>query len=306
MNKWAKLKRKIKKNYQLYWMFLPVLVYFIVFKYGAMYGNVIAFMDYRAVKGFFNSDWVGLKHFIRFFKDPYFFRLMRNTLTISISTIAFGMPSAIILALSLNEVRNSKFKRVVQTATYLPHFVSLVVICGMVRDFVGANGLITTLLSNIGLVEKQNLLMVGNYYKPIHVLSHIWQSMGWDSIIYLSALASIDQEQYEAAELDGAGRFAKIRYITLPSIMPTISVMLIMKVGHVMSVGHEKIILLYNTATREHADVFSSYIYRMGLASSYPQLSYTTAVGLIQAVINISLVVVTNNISKKLNGSSLW
>ncbi len=306
MNKWANLKREIKKNYQLYWMFLPVLIYFVIFKYGAMYGNIIAFMDYRPIKGFFDSDWVGLKHFIRFFQDPYFLRLIKNTLTISVSTIVFGMPSAIILALLLNEVHNSKFKRVVQTATYLPHFVSLVVICGMVRDFVSADGLITTLLSGIGVVEKQNLLMVGSYYKPIHVISHIWQSMGWDSIIYLSALASIDQEQYEAAELDGAGRFAKIRYITLPSIMPTISVMLIMKVGHVMSVGYEKIILLYNTAIRESADVFSSYIYRMGLASDYPQLSYTTAVGLIQAIINISLVVITNHISKKLKGSSLW
>lgn len=306
MGKWTKLKREIKRNRQLYWMFLPVLIYFLVFKYGSMYGSIIAFMDYKPVKGFFNSNWVGLKHFIRFFKDPYFLRLLKNTVSISMSTIIFGMPSAILLALMLNEVRNAKFKKVVQTVTYLPHFVSLVVICGMVREFVSADGLITEILSKVGLVENTNLLMVAEYYKPIHVVSHIWQSVGWDSIIYLSALSSIDQEQYEAADLDGAGRFAKMRYITLPSIMPTISVMLIMKMGHVMSVGYEKIILLYNTATYESADVFSSYIYRMGLASDYPQFSYTTAVGLIQSVINIMLVVFTNKLSKKMKGSSLW
>ena len=306
MNKWNKLKREIRKNRQLYWMFLPVFIYFLIFKYGSMYGSIIAFMDFKPAKGIFGSSWVGLKHFIRFFQDPYFGRLIKNTLAISISSIVFGMPAAIILALLLNEIRNAKFKRVVQTITYLPHFISLVVICGMIRDFVNQDGLITTILAEIGVIEKKNLLMVPELYKPIHVISNIWQNMGWDSIIYLSALSAIDTEQYEAADLDGAGRFAKIRYITLPSIMPTISVMLIMKVGHVMNVGYEKIILLYNTAIQESADVFSSYIYRMGLASSYPQFSYTTAVGLVQSAINISLVVFTNYLSKKMKGSSLW
>lgn len=306
MGKWKKLKRDIKKNCQLYLMFFPILVFFIIFKYLPMYGNIIAFMDYKPVKGVLDSNWVGFKHFIRFFSDPYFGRLLKNTVTLSVSSIAFGMPAAIILALLLNEVRNAKFKKVVQTITYLPHFISLVVICGMIKDFVARDGIITMLLSAIGLVEEQNLLMVPEYYKPIHVISHIWQSMGWDSIIYLSALSAIDQEQYEAADLDGAGRFAKMRYITIPCIVPTISVMLIMKTGHIMGVGYEKVILLYNTITYESADVFSSYIYRMGLASAYPQFSYTSAVGLIQAVINIALVVTTNKISKKLKGSSLW
>ena len=306
MGKVAKLKREIKRNRQLYWMFLPVLIYFLIFHYGAMYGSIIAFMDYKPATGFFHSDWVGLKHFIRFFQDPYFGRLLKNTLTISCSSILFGMPATIILALLLNEIRNAKFKRVVQTVTYLPHFISLIVICGMIKEFVSADGLITLIRSHLGIVENQNLLMVPEYYKPIHVISQIWQTMGWDSIIYLSALAGIDQEQYEAADLDGAGRFAKMRYITLPSIMPTISVMLIMRVGNVMSVGYEKVILLYNTTTYESADVFSSYIYRMGLSGSYPQFSYTTAIGLVQSVINIALVIITNQISKKLKGSSLW
>ena len=306
MGKWTKLKRGIKKNKQLYWMFIPVLLYFLIFQYGSIYGIIISFMDYRPAKGFLNSNWVGLKHFIRFFQDPYFGRLMKNTLTLSISSLVFGMPAAILFALLLNEIRNAKFKRVVQTISYLPHFISLVVICGMIREFVKADGIITTLLSAIGLVEAKNLLMKPEYYAPIHVISHIWQSLGWDSIIYLSALAAVDQEQYEAADIDGAGRLAKIWYITLPSIFPTISVMLIMKVGNVMSVGHEKILLLYNEAIMESADVFASYIYRMGLASSYPQFSYTTAVGVVRSVINLALVVSANYLSKKMKGSSLW
>lgn len=306
MEKRKKLWREIKKSRQLYIMFLPVLVFFIVFRYGSMYGNIIAFMDYKPAKGFLESPWAGLKHFIRFFREPYFLRLMKNTVIISGSSILIGLPVTVIFALLLNEIRNVRFKKTIQTISYLPHFVSLVVICGMIRVFVGSDGMITRMLAALGLVEQKNMLMVAGYYKPIHIISGIWQSLGWDSIIYLSALASIDQEQYEAAELDGAGRFAKIKYITLPSILPTISVMLIMKSGHVMSVGHEKIILLYNTATYQSADVFSSYIYRMGLASSYPQFSYTTAIGLVQSAINIMLVVATNNISKKLKGSSLW
>lgn len=305
MGKWRKFGREVYRNRQRYLMFLPVLIFFLIFKYGSMYGAIIAFMDYKPVKGFFASEWVGLKHFIRFFQDPYFFRLLRNTVFISCGSIIFGMPAAIILALSLNEVRSSKYKRFIQTVTYLPHFISLVVICGMLKEFLSANGFLTNILALFGFQQK-NLLMVPEYYKPIHIASNIWQSMGWDSIIYLSALMAIDQQQYEAAELDGAGRFDKIRYITLPCIMPTISVMLIMKLGHIMSVGYEKIILLYNTATYGSADVFSSYIYRMGLASAYPQFSYTTAVGLVSSVINIILVIVGNKISKALKGSSLW
>ena len=254
MEKWRKFRREVYRNRQRYVMFLPVLIFFLVFKYGSMYGSIIAFMDYRPVKGIFASEWVGLKHFIRFVKDPYFLRLLRNTVFISCGNILFGMPAAIILALSLNEVRSSKYKKFIQTVTYLPHFISLVVVCGMFKEFLSANGFLTNFLTIFGLPKK----------------------------------------------------FAKIRYITLPCIMPTISVMLIMKLGHVMSVGYEKIILLYNTATYQSADVISSYVYRMGLAGDYPQFSYTTAVGLVSSAINITLVVIGNKISKSLKGSSLW
>lgn len=305
MGRWKKFKREVYRNRQRYLMFLPVLIFFLIFKYGPLYGASIAFMDYKPAKGILGSEWVGMKHFIKFIQDPYLFRLLRNTATLSCGSIIFGMPAAIILALSINEVRSFKFKRVIQTMTYLPHFISLVVVCGMLKQFLSANGILTHFFAMFGLQEK-NLLMVPELYKPVHIASTIWQNMGWDSIIYLSALSAIDQQQYEAAELDGAGRFAKIRYITLPSLVPTISVLLIMKLGNIMNIGYEKIILLYNTVTLEKADVISSYVYRMGLASAYPQFSYTTAVGLFGSVINIILVVSGNKVVKALNGSGLW
>ena len=305
MNKWNKLKSDMKKSRQLYLMILPVIVFYIIFRYGTMYGSLIAFMDFKPASGFWGSKWVGAKHFIRFFKDPYFFRLLRNTLLISVYNIIFSMPAAILLALLINEIRSMKFKRLVQTVSYLPHFVSLVVICGMLKEFLDSEGIITYFLRFFGIPQK-NLLMNPDYYRTIHVGSGIWQTVGWNSIVYLSALASIDQEQYEAAELDGAGRFAKIRYITLPGILPTITIMFIIKLGQVLSVGYEKILLLSNTANMESADVISSYVYRMGLAANYPQYSYSTAVGLFSSVINLILVVAGNKICKKLNGSGLW
>ncbi len=305
MNKWNKLKSDMKKSRQLYLMILPVIVFYIIFRYGTMYGSLIAFMDFKPASGFWGSKWVGAKHFIRFFKDPYFFRLLRNTLLISVYNIIFSMPAAILLALLINEIRSMKFKRLVQTVSYLPHFVSLVVICGMLKEFLDSEGIITYFLHFFGIPQK-NLLMNPDYYRTIHVGSGIWQTVGWNSIVYLSALASIDQEQYEAAELDGAGRFAKIRYITLPGILPTITIMFIIKLGQVLSVGYEKILLLSNTANMESADVISSYVYRMGLAANYPQYSYSTAVGLFSSVINLILVVAGNKICKKLNGSGLW
>ena len=306
MSKWKRLKRDIVKSKQLYILILPVILYYVIFHYGSMYGAIIAFMDYKPVKGLFGSNWVGLKHFKKFIEDPYFFRLMRNTLVISVSNIIFSTPAAIIFALMINEIRNSKFKKAVQTVSYLPHFISIVVICGMLKEFLASDGIITSILSSIGLTEKKNLLMSPDLYPVLHVASNIWQTLGWNSIVYLSALAAIDQEQYEAADLDGAGRLQKMRYITLPGIMPTIVIMLIMKMGQVLSVGYEKVILLYNTTTYETADVISSYVYRTGLASSYPQFSYSAAVGLFSSVINLILVISANKISKKLSGSGLW
>ncbi len=305
MNKWKNLTREIKKNKQIYIIILPVLLFYLIFCYGPMYGTVIAFLDYKPIKGISGSNFVGLKHFIRFLEDPYFMRLIKNTILLSLYSIAFSMPAAIILALSINEVKNMKFKRLVQTVSYLPHFISMVIICGMLKQFLSSSGVITMLLTYLGF-EQKNLLMVPEYYKFIHTVSGIWQTMGWNSIIYLSALSAVDQEQYEAAELDGAGRFQKIRYITLPCILPTIVVTFIMRLGNVMSVGYEKVMLLSNTATLEQADVISYYVYRTGLASGYPQYSYSTAIELFKALINVLLVVLGNKISKKISGSGLW
>lgn len=305
MSKYNKLKREIIKHRQKYLIILPVMLFFIIFRYGPMYGSLIAFMNYRPVKGFFGSEWVGLKHFIKFIQDPYFYRVIRNTLLISIYSIIFGTPAAIILALLINEIKNMSFKKVVQTVSYLPHFVSIVVICGMLKQFLGSDGIITSFLSVFGFPNR-NLLMYPEYYRTIHVASDIWQSVGWNSIVYLSAIAAIDQEQYEAADIDGATRIQKICYITVPSIMPTISIMFIMRIGHVMSVGYDKILLLSNSANMETAQVISSYVYSLSLGSTYPQYSYASAVGLFTSLINLLMVTLGNKISRKLSGSGLW
>ena len=303
--RWKKYVRALKKNSQIYILVLPVVIFFLIFMYGPMYGAVIAFLDYKPAKGISGSNWVGLKYFIRYFEDPYFFRTIRNTVLISLYQILFSMPCAIMLALLINEIKNTKFKKLVQTITYLPHFISLVVVCGMLKEFLGSDGVITQFLGYFGM-EPKNLLMVPEYYRIIHVVSGIWQTVGWNSIVYLAALTSIDTQQYEAAELDGAGRFQKMRYITIPGILPTITIMFIMNLGKVMSVGYEKIILLSNPATYEKAQVVSSYVYQVGLAGSYPQFSYATAIGLFQSVVNLVLVLLGNKICRKLNGSGLW
>lgn len=299
------LWREIKRNKQIYILLLPVVLWYAVFHYGPMYGAVIAFKDFKPALGISDSSWAGFKHFVAFFNDLYFWRLIRNTILISLYQIIFSMPAAIIFALFVNEIRSLKFKKVVQTVSYLPHFISMVVVCGMLVDFLGSDGIITQFLSIFGLPET-NLLMIPEYYRTIHVTSGIWQTMGWSSIVYLSALTSIDQEQYEAASLDGASRLQKMRYITLPGLTPTITIMLIMKVGQVMSVGYEKIILLSNSVTWETAEVISSYVYRTGLADAYPRFSYSAAIGLFQSLINMVLVLTANKVCKKLNGSGLW
>ena len=300
-----KYVREMKRNYQIYILMIPVILYFLIFKYGPLYGASIAFMDYKPAKGIFGSEWVGFKHFITYFKDPYFFRTMRNTLVLSFLSIFISLPCTIFFALLINEIGNMKFKKAVQTITYLPHFISMVIICGMIQEFCASKGIITSILVFFGM-ERQNLLQVPEFYRAIHLLSGLWQNIGWGTIIYLSAITSIDQEQYEAAEIDGAGRFSKMRYITLPSIAPTVTIMLIMDLGKVMNVGYQKIILLANTLTLEYAEVIDSYVYRTGLASSFPRFSYSTAVGLFKSVVNIILVLTANKVSRKIQGSGLF
>lgn len=298
-----RLKTDLRRNWSLYLLVLPVLLFYVAFKYKPMYGALIAFMDYTPTKGMANSDWVGLKHFSRFFSSPYFWRLLKNTFLLSFYNLLFGFPAPIILALLLNEVKNVKFKKFTQTVTYLPHFLSLVVICGMVTDFSLINGLFNSVIEFFG-GTRTPLLQNPNYYRSIYVLSGIWKEVGWGSIIYLAALSGIDIQLYEAAKIDGAGKWKQMIHVTLPGITPQIVILLIMKIGNLMSMGYEKTILLYNPSIYETADIISSYVYRSGLMNQ--EWGYSTAIGLFNSLVNCTLVVAANYISRKTTENSLW
>ena len=263
----------------------------------------MAFMDYSPRLGFEGSEWIGWANFTRFFNSPYCMQLIRNTLVLSVYGIIFGFPAPIILALLLNELKSMKFKKVVQTVTYLPHFISLVVVCGIIKDFTMSTGLITDIVVFFG-GERTSLIQDPNLYRTIYIVSDIWQGVGWGSIIYLSALAGVDEQLYEAAAIDGAGRWKQLLNVTIPGITPTIITMLIMKLGQVLGSSYEKTILLYNEATYETADVISSYIYRVGLLDR--DWGYSAAIGLFNSVINLILLIVANKISKKVTETSLW
>ena len=283
-------------------MILPVL-YYAIFCYGPMYGVLISFKDYKIAKGVWGSPWVGFKWFEKFLTDPYFWKLVRNTLLLNIYGLIFGFPIPIILALMLNEVTHTKFKRVIQTVSYLPHFISTVVVCGMLTNFLSLDGLINQILAFFGL-EKVLFLMEPKYFRTICTASGIWQSCGWTSIIYLASLTAVDQEIVEAAMIDGANRWQRICHVTLPAIVPTISTMLIMQVGKLMTLGYEKIILLYNGSTYETADTIATYVYRRGILNA--DYSYSTAVGLFQSVVSVILLVLANRLSKKISETGLW
>lgn len=287
----------------MYLLVLPVLIFYIVFHYKPMYGAIIAFKDYSPGIGIADSPWVGFANFTRFFNGPYFARLMRNTLLLSLYSLLFGFPTPVILALLLNEVRNKKFKSVTQTITYLPHFISMIVVTGMISNFCLSNGLFNDIIVLFG-GERSPLLQNPNLYRTIYVASSIWQEVGWGSIIYLSALSGVDAQLYEAASIDGAGKWKQMLHVTLPGISPTIITMLILKMGSLMSLGYEKTILLYNASTYETADIISSYTYRVGLMDQ--DWSYSTAIGLFNSVINCILLVLSNRLSKKLSDTSLW
>ena len=271
------LRKDLRKNKWKYIMILPVIIYIAVFCYKPMYGVIIAFKNFRPAVGIMDSPWVGLKHFITFFNDYNFWRILKNTFSISALSILFGFPAPILLALLINEIRNTKFKRAVQTISYMPYFISMVIICGLIKTFCQSDGIITDLVVALG-GERVNLLASKNWFYPIYIISNIWQNIGWDSIIYLAALAGIDQEQYEAARVDGAGRIRQIISVTLPGLMPTITILFILKMGNILNVGFEKILLLYSPTTYEVADVISTYVYRIGILDA--NFSYSTAIGL--------------------------
>ncbi len=299
-----RLKKDLSNFGGAYLMGIPVLVFYVLFHYKPLFGALIAFKDYKPRRGIWGSPWVGFKHFQSFFDSFYFGRLIGNTLTISLAGLLFAFPIAIIFALLINEIQNNKFKRSVQTISYMPHFISTVVICSMIRLFVDSNGFIVAILEAVGFNIGQSLLNLPNAFVPIYVLSDIWQQTGWNCIIYLAALGGIDPELYEAARIDGANRWKQTLHVTLPGILETVVLLLILRVGSLMGVGHEKIILLYNDYTMETADVISSYVYRRGLING--DYSFSAAVGLFNSAINFALVVIANKISNKVTGSGIF
>lgn len=299
----AKVARDWQRHKFKYLIAIPFIIYLILFCYKPMYGVLLAFKKFSPALGITNSPWIGLDNFIRFFKDPWFPRLIRNTFSISMLSLVASMPAAILLALLLNEVRVSWFKRIVQTITYMPHFIALVVVCALVKNFCATNGLFNQIIGFFG-GEQANLLTQPELFYPIYIISGIWQNVGWNSIIYLAALSGIDQEQYEAAKIDGASRLQQIWYITLPGIFPTIAMLLILDMGKVLSVGYEKLLLLYSPLTYEVADVISTYVYRKGLIDA--EYGFSTAVSLFNSVVNIIFLTVANRLSKKMGQSGLF
>lgn len=295
--------RDFKANKYIYLILLPVVIYFLIFSYVPMYGITLAFKEYSVKLGIMGSPWVGMEYFQEFFKSPYFFRVLKNTLLISVYSMILSFPAPIILALLLNEVRSKYFKKAVQTVTYLPHFISVVVICGMLTDFLATEGVINIVLGFFG-VEPTNWLAQKEAFRTIYVLSDIWQGVGWGSIVYLAALSGIDQELYEAATVDGANRWKQTLNVTIPGILPTIVIMLVLRLGSLLSVGFEKIILLQNGLNLETSEVISTFTYKKGLIDN--QYSYSTAVGLFNSVINFILLISANYFSRKLTETSLW
>lgn len=295
--------KDLKKNRIVYLMAVPGIVFFIVFAYVPMFGLLMAFEDYKPKLGIFGSPFVGFQHFIDFFNSIYFVRTVRNTLVISVLDLVVSFPITIIFALLLNEIKSIKFKRTVQTVSYMPYFISMVVVAGIIVDFCSSRGVITSIVG-VFTGSNQNLLSIPSYWRPIYIISGLWQGLGFGAIIYVAALAGVDQELYEAAVVDGANRWKQTIHITLPGISSTIIIMLILRIGQLMSVGYEKTILLYNPQIYETADIISSFVYRKGLQEF--NYGYSTAVSMFNSVINFALLIISNQISRKYSETSLF
>ncbi len=298
------LGKRVAEHWIAYLMVLPAVVWYIVWNYFPMYGILIAFKDYSIFKGVFKSEWVGLKNFIEFFSSPYAWRVIRNTITINLYSLVTIFPLTIILALLLNEIRIKWFKSGVQTMLYLPHFISTVVVAGIVVTFLSpSSGIVNIIIAAFG-GEKTYFLTKAKYFKPIYLIMSGWQGIGFGTILYTAALSGIDESLYEAARLDGASKLRQIWHVTLPGIAPTISIKLIMTIGGLLSVGSEAILLLYQPITYETADVISTYVYRMSIEGG--NYSLGTAIGLFNGVVGAILVIIANKVSQKVTNAGLW
>lgn len=297
------LWRHVRKEWKLYAFLVIPVIYFLIFKYAPMIGNIIAFRKYRGGPNILGSEWVGFQYFEMFMKDPTFWRAFFNDLELSVAYLVVKFPLTLIFALLLNELRKIWWKRTVQTISYLPHFISMVIVAGMVKEMVSLNGPINAFLEWLGY-DKISFIAQPEWFPTIYVASGVWQSLGWGTILYLAAMTGINTELYESAKMDGASRFRLAWHVTIPGILPTIMVLLILDIGNILGSNFEKILLLYNPLTYETADVISTYVYRMGITGG--NFSYATAVGLFEGVIGLILVTIANEISKRTTKSSLW
>ncbi|MCJ8009822.1 ABC transporter permease [Lederbergia wuyishanensis] len=303
VNKFQGVKKNVRKNWQLYLFLIPCLIYFIIFHYIPMYGVQIAFKDFYADLGFFNSPWVGFEHFERFFNSYYFWRILKNTIILNVySLLLFPLP--IIFALMLNELKDGVFKRWSQTLTYAPHFISVVVVVGMLVAFLDpTTGIINLTIVKLG-GEPIQFLTNKDWFRHLYVWSGQWQSLGWGTIIYLAALSGVNPELHESATVDGATRFQRILFINIPSIAPTIIVLFILNIGSFMAIGFEKVLLMQNSLNSETSDIIQTYVYQSGLLEG--QYSFAAAIGLFESAINIVLLITVNNIARKVSENSLW
>lgn len=297
--------QQMKKSSMLYIFLLPAVIMVAIFCYAPMYGVLMAFQNYSPSKGILGSPWVGFEWFERFFNMPRFWQILGNTLTLSVYSLIVGFPIPIILAVLINSVESNRFRRVTQTVTYMPHFISTVVLVGMITVFLSPrSGFLNHMLEMFGAAEDTYYMGVAEYFPHIYVWSGVWQDMGWNSIIYLAALTGVDQALHEAAQVDGATKLQRIWHINLPAIIPTMVILLILNVGSIMSVGYEKVFLMQNDLNIMSSEVISTYVYKIGLTQQ--QFSYSAAIGLFNNVINFILLITVNKISAKLSGSSLW
>jgi len=304
MSEW---KKDLKRDWRLYVFLIIPIVYVLIFHYGPMTGLVIAFKDYKIRKGIFGSDWVGLENFIRFFESYQCKRVISNTIVLSFYNLLASFPIPIIFALMLNSMKNERVKKVTQTIATMPHFISVVVLIGLLMQILGSRtGLYGQVMLNMTGDYPKNLFASPTAFRHIYVWSGVWQSFGWGSIIYTAALSGVSPEYHEAAQLDGASRFQRTWYIDIPAITPTIVIMLILRMGQIMNLGFEKVFLLQNSLNISASDIISTYVYQVGLASNTPDFSYATAIGMFNSVVNLILVTLVNKIAGRLGETTLW
>ncbi len=301
---WYQNPRSRRRAFIALAFFMPGLIYYVLFRYAPMWGNLIAFQDFNAFKGFWDSKWVGLKHFEAFFQSNNAPRLIVNTLTLSMYSILFGFPVPILFSLLLYEVRFARFRSLIQSISYFPHFISVVIICGLMKQYLSvSNGIINEIILSFG-GSKINFLQEPQWFRPVYIISGIWQNMGWSSIIYYATLTSVDTSLFEAAQIDGANRLQRILHISLPALTPTMVTLLLMQLGQIMNVGFEKVLLLYNSSTYSTADILSTYVYRIGITQM--KYSFASAVGLFNNLVGLFVIVFFNALAKKLGDTSLW